>query len=156
MTKAQESVQDRRWHEVSVQYQKLWSVSIHDQSSVQDQGLRTVCPILRVMVSLSSWPKLKNQSKIEDDMKFQSNTMSYVQCQFLPKAQLSVQDQGLREVLVQDQALHCFSPRSDAASTDKGSQGLHHKQTVGSTYLESTNLQHLILLPSVPGRSWSP
>ena len=42
------------------------------------------------MVSLSSWPKLKNQSKIEDDMKFQSSTKSYGQCQFMTKAQSKI------------------------------------------------------------------
>ena len=72
-----------------------------------------------------SWPKLKNQSKTEDDMKLQSNTKSYDQGQFMTKAQLSVQDQGLREVLVQEQALHCFNPRSYGTSTDKSSYGLH-------------------------------
>jgi hypothetical protein len=89
-------------------------------------------------------------------LKFQSNTKSYGQGQLMTKAQLSVQDQGIRAVLVQEQALHCFSPRSDGTSTDKGSQGLHYQQTVGSTHLESTNPQHIILLPSVADRSWSP
>jgi len=50
-------------------------------------------------------------------MKFQSDTKSYGQCQFMTKAQLSVQERGLRKVLVQEQALHCFSPRSDGLPT---------------------------------------
>ena len=131
-------------------------------------------PILTVMVSVNSWTKLYYQSKTKDDMKLQSNTNSYGQSQLMIKAQESVQDHRWHEVSVQhysygqcqfmtkvqlsvkDQALHCFSPRSDGTSTDKGSKGQHWKQTVGSTHLESTNLQHIILLPSVAGRNWSP
>jgi len=53
------------------------------------------------MVSVSSWSKLKNQSNTEDDMKFQSNTKSYGQSQFMTKAQESVQDRRWHEVSVQ-------------------------------------------------------
>ena len=129
MTKVQESVQDQWLDKVSVLYLELQSVSVHDQSSrigPRSKMTRSFSPILSVVFSANSWPKLSPRPSV---------TWSFIS---------------------RHQALHCFSPRPDATSNDKGSQGLHQKQTVRSTYLESTNLQHIMLLPSVTSRSWSP
>jgi hypothetical protein len=107
-------------------YGNLILSQLNDTNSTSNFSPRPkVTGSCRLEWSFGPRPKLKNQSKTEDDMKFQSDTKSYGQCQFMAKTQLSVHDQGLREVLVHEKALHCFSPRSHATSTDKGSQGLH-------------------------------